>query len=642
MAEQGEPPAGLESENPSCDSGATPTKQALRIQAAAVAAQHAALTEMELRLEQRSHALEQQENQLGTHLEEQRRGLEVLRTETRHAQQSLRKDRATFEARVAQALERLASDRRELDKCRLEVRQERRRLMDLRRRMIRRWHQHWARERLALEHKEADLEKARQEAEKAARRLQQEKDAHTHAWQKANGNLALRRRNLEETQDALRAEQQQLSALARGMVEREAILEAAQRELTNEKQKWEAKRRQLLDEIQGLETRARHARAKLREDQGIRPQQVRPEPQRDSTSTPHGDGASCSRPANSHNQSSQEAANTALPLQPLTELEQLASELADQRLVLSEGCSRLTQLQIDWQEMQETLAADLETLAHRFDQRESVLVRREDEMARRDQAQCEQELEFDRAHEELLALKSCFASQKLSWEGEKVRHLTEAAEHARLHDDQLQAAQELRQRWEERRERQVMRLRSQLQACVELQMELSGLRKEFFDRRSVLDQERRQLAERTLALEQLRQEYIARAEDPAAAERRLNSLLHQWSEEAAAIEAALARERRAIEKQLSRMEERLAQLREYGVELAERDSVLAKRETSWEEGQATLLSEQKRLHQELAMVRSHRETYQWENQELREEVEKLARLLMDQPPSIPRPVSQAA
>src|SRR5436305_12968199 len=58
-------------------------KDALRVQAAAVAAQQAALTEEESRLEKRRVALEQQEAQLAAHLNEKHRRLVEIRDQTR-------------------------------------------------------------------------------------------------------------------------------------------------------------------------------------------------------------------------------------------------------------------------------------------------------------------------------------------------------------------------------------------------------------------------------------------------------------------------------------------------------------------------------------------------------------------------------
>ncbi len=72
----------------------TAEKEALRIQAAAVAAQQAALTEEEARLQQRRAALEQQEGQLAAHLEAKRQRLVRLREEAQAARAAVQKERS--------------------------------------------------------------------------------------------------------------------------------------------------------------------------------------------------------------------------------------------------------------------------------------------------------------------------------------------------------------------------------------------------------------------------------------------------------------------------------------------------------------------------------------------------------------------
>src|SRR5262249_12063195 len=74
----------------------TKEKDALRIQAAAVAAQQAALAEEETKLDQRRAALEQQEEQLSAHLEEKRRRLLEIRDQARNAHAVLKNEREEY------------------------------------------------------------------------------------------------------------------------------------------------------------------------------------------------------------------------------------------------------------------------------------------------------------------------------------------------------------------------------------------------------------------------------------------------------------------------------------------------------------------------------------------------------------------
>src|SRR5262249_5606784 len=72
-------------------------KDALRVQAAAVAAQQATLAEVESQLDQRRQILERQEKQLAHHLDERRQRLIELQDEVRTSREELQKQQTTFE-----------------------------------------------------------------------------------------------------------------------------------------------------------------------------------------------------------------------------------------------------------------------------------------------------------------------------------------------------------------------------------------------------------------------------------------------------------------------------------------------------------------------------------------------------------------
>src|SRR5262249_15126839 len=133
-------------------------KDAVRIQAAAVAAQQAALTEEEARLHQCRIALEQQEKQLAAHLENQRCQLLRLRDETRQAEGELQAERQAHEQRARAAAAELAQARQELETSQNQCQAERRRLEGLRGKLKRRWHRHWAAQRQAMRGREAEVE----------------------------------------------------------------------------------------------------------------------------------------------------------------------------------------------------------------------------------------------------------------------------------------------------------------------------------------------------------------------------------------------------------------------------------------------------------------------------------------------------
>ncbi len=86
MASSGLPASALD------DAGTS--KDAVRVQAAAVAAQQAALVEEEDKLDQRRTALESQESQLAAHLENKRLKLLQLSERTQAERAAIASDRA--------------------------------------------------------------------------------------------------------------------------------------------------------------------------------------------------------------------------------------------------------------------------------------------------------------------------------------------------------------------------------------------------------------------------------------------------------------------------------------------------------------------------------------------------------------------
>ena len=86
-------------------------RRAVRIQAAAVAAQQSALNEEEMRLEQRRIALDKQEEQLAVHLEERRGRLLQIQEQTRQERETLQAARVAAEEEQAVRAKELQTER---------------------------------------------------------------------------------------------------------------------------------------------------------------------------------------------------------------------------------------------------------------------------------------------------------------------------------------------------------------------------------------------------------------------------------------------------------------------------------------------------------------------------------------------------
>jgi len=158
---------------------------------------------------------------------------------------------------------------------------------------------------------------------------------------------------------------------------------------------------------------------------------------------------------------------------------------------------------------------------------------------------------------------------------------------------------------------------------------------------SALEQQQRALAERALALEQYRLEVIGRAPDSAAAEKRMERLRRRCAAPTVAARRNLDRERQALEAEAKRLQGLSGRLEQQAEALASRGAGLARRLAAWEEDRAAAEADRARLEAEVRALTSQRGHQEREAQALRDEVERLARLLMDDGPTL-LPVGQAA
>src|SRR5262245_58348867 len=103
------------------DASGSREKEALRIQAAAVAAQQAALAEEEARLLQKHGALQQQEEQLARHLEEKRRKLVQLHEQVQASRVSLHNEQKTYAVQIARSAREMEQKTQELQEGQRQV-----------------------------------------------------------------------------------------------------------------------------------------------------------------------------------------------------------------------------------------------------------------------------------------------------------------------------------------------------------------------------------------------------------------------------------------------------------------------------------------------------------------------------------------
>jgi len=654
-------------------------KDALRIQAAAVAAQQAALAEEESRLEQRRAALQQQQEQLGAHLEDKRRQLVEVRDQARAAQTTLKTEQAAHEAKVKQHRQEVETARRETADAKAQVEEERERVSQLLKQLKRRWEKQWADEQAAIKRREDDVARQKRQVEEEREKLHQQRELLNQTRLRFNGDAELSRRQLQADLIAFRQEQQQeqeqrerdyadLRQRTQALDEREALLAQAEQDFEEHKQHWQDTQLQLEREVEGLENRSRNFRRKIadleKELVALQARRVEaaqaafeaevqpalPAPattadlpeaavvdlsesaeQRAPLLTPDAPPAAARvplpEPAVVHDPGAEER----LVQERLAHLEKLSGELADQRLHLVEQCQRLVEAQQRWQEERDAAASELEALGKEMQLREQECQQRDHALQAAELRQQQLRDQAEALQRHLEAWQSRMTAREAAWEGERDRILADVQAREKQSEGRLLAVTQLHEKWLRRRRREVEWLQAERAACSRLRRECAQLRQEYLRRGALLEKEQRSAAESALAIEQFQQECISKAAQPAGAARRLERLRRKWEGLASEATKALQAQRQAIEKQAAEVEAHHARLTEQANKLTAREAEVARQLSTWE--QARLLNEEEtsRLKNDLHVSQIQRDRYEQQTHELHDEVERLARLLLDEP-----------
>jgi hypothetical protein len=637
-------------------------RAALRIQAAAVAAQQAALTEDEIRLQQRRLALEQQEAQLAAHLEDKRRRLLELRDEARQARTELQNERAGYEQRVAETSHEIACAREEIADGQRLVQTERHRLSGLRRRLKQRWHRHWAAERLAMRRRENELAGQRRALERDGERLLQDKAGLNQARLHYHGEIELGRRQLRAAWDELHheqlawrqqhaAQQTDLEGMIQQCRQRDAAVTEAEHRLDEQQLRWQEKRLALEKELDGLENRVANQRRKLFEQEqelarlGTMNCTSQVAPLAVSTALPSGSESSpvlLPTVVETGPPAWQLCEAEAGLQQRVQALEAIAGDLADQRMHLAEQSQRLVQMQQHWQQERDAMAEQLENIGLRLQEREQVVAARERSLSAVEGTLYQRHEEAAHLRRHLEAWQGRLTARTAAWEAERDRLLVEVQGREELAQRRLALLADVRQRWHERRRHQLERLRAERADSVNQRQEYAALREDWLARRALLDQEQRALAEQALTLEQYRQEHLSKASSPESAAERLEQLRRQWTAWTAAAQRTLTENRLALHAESVRLQEHRRAVEQLADGLAEQEGERSRRQASWEQQQMAAEEEWATLRQQLHSLGFQRDRLEQQLKELRDEVERLAGVLLEDGGAASEPIGQAA
>jgi hypothetical protein len=622
---------------------AAPERDALRAQAAAVAAQQAALAEEEARLAQRRTALERQEEQLAAHLEERRRRLVASQEQNRQEREALQAERAAAAQELAETRRRLGEALADAAAADKQARAERVRLVELRRRMRCRWRRHWRAHENELHRRAGEVVSGQNRLQKEANALRREREALAEARKHFNGEVELGKRALRAQWEELSLAQQQWEAcLNREQDERNRrarSLEARSAAVAKAESSWAARERQarrahdaLLREIDGLEARARNQRRRLEDEYQAAPPAGRegfaadvppvvappgllPAP------VPEPDGATAAQ---------------------ADALQRVADLLADQRLHLLEQWRGLLELQEAWRQEHEAALAHLEAAGRRLAERERgvAALERAAQSTAAESRQRQQSLAQLRLS--LEGWQARLTAREAAWEGERDALLAEVRAREEAAESFSRRVQDLSRRRTVLRRKEAEELAAARARCEDLRRQYASLWQECQQRRNALAQEQRDLAARTLALERLRLEQLGRVPDAAKAERRLDRLRRRSYARLTASGRKLDAERSSLGAEGARLEAYFAELQRLGADLAAGREELTRERTTWEDGRAAAEEADRRRGLELRRMQAHREQDAQELTRLREEVERVARLLIDDYEEAAPPATQAA
>ena len=616
------------------DDGAAPmaAADALRIQVAAVAAQQMALDEQEIRLAERRAALEN--------------------------------DREAHQRQIARINGDLAPAQRDILEADKQARAERQRLAVLQDKLKSRLRRHWtAKQQQYLARQRAQLQTA-ESLEQREHAVRESEGALHKLRLRFNGDAELARLHLKEASARLR--QAQFRWKQRRSLERAALrvraheLEtAAQRitqaraQLEHDQLAWRNQRQALDLELEGVNTRVENQRQALNEQQALlrslneqielKQQQLAALPSDDAVA----DESSATAAPGGRLSSLLADTSGAAPLavadaQRVVDLDRLADELADQRIQLVEAWERLTAVHDRWHADRTRAAAEIEALGHRLLERDLIVRSREQASVEAEEGLCRRHEELTHLQQQLIAWHAQLRTEENAWESDRARLQAELRGKEHVAEQHLAALSELRQRWAKRRKQEVILLRNERSALGAFRKEIAQLRYDLNQASAAVDEEKRTLAEKALALEQYRDQVLARVTDDPDAERRLERLRRRWLVHNAETIRQASRARAALHKELLELDQRHEALERRAAAVAAAESDLMEKQTTWEQQQLLAETHYARLEHDLQRAHQHRLLAEAQLGALRDEIERIARALLDQPDPPSLCVDQAA
>ena len=623
----------LERTGPSPRQVAEAERDALRIQAAAVAAQQAALNEEELRLRQRRAALEKQEEQLAGHLEARRRRL-------REIHEQMRREREEFQTARATAVEEQAALRKEAQAQRdaaaamsEQVEERRGRLMELRRRLRLRERRHWQAREAALAGRDKEIAAREGRVQQAAEKLKRERESLTAARLRFNGDAELAKRCLREQWEELALAQQQWEGcLNQEHAEREKRgreLDARSAALEETAREWagrERSQRLLLADLQresrSLETRVANQRRKLAQEEAAA---ARVRSERRAIETPAAPPPLTVAAPAAAAPESPDGSSRALVLQ------RVAGDLDDQRAHLLEQWQTLLRVQEEWRQERQQALAGMETVARSLQEWEQWLhVRQQDLDAAGTECRQRQQA-LGRMRHSLEGWHSRLRMREAGWDAERVGLLDQARAREAAAARVMKRLQDMARRRHAQHGKEMKELAAVRTGCEELRRQYVGLWEECQRRRKEISQEQRGLAARLLAVERWRVEVVGEGPEAAKAERRLERIEQRYVARLTEADQQLEEAREGLAAEIGRLEELAGRVQKQQDEWAGQHADVARQVEAWEKSRTATEDADERRRLDIQVLCSRHEQDTRMIAHLQDELERTVRLLMDEP-----------
>jgi len=321
------------------------------------------------------------------------------------------------------------------------------------------------------------------------------------------------------------------------------------------------------------------------------------------------------------------------------DLDRLAEDLADQRGVLIEQFHRLAEIQHDWHQERDLAAADLEVLAERLIADEQALSTRQQQTTVVEDLLRARQAEIDAVRQEIVIWRAQLKSREQVFEEEHAKEMRLVCQKEELLDEQLAGLAQLRERWNLRRQEELERLQADRASLARQQKEMHNERVELFAKAETVAEEKRVVAENSLAVEQYRQEVLMRVNDPAA-QQRIERLCRGWHSLNADLVRHAKNEQDAARNAIARLDECRTELQDRLSRLTHDESALAQNQSLLDEREAAVKARQLYVEQELRKLEEKLQLPERESVRMMNQIEILAHAVLDD--ADPAPADKAA